>query len=937
MFKGYPVFIYYPYELAYLSALLKRELPGDQVKMVDGAWLRFTADDYIRFLKHEKPDWVVFEVDTVTYGETRKIADRIKSDLGTRVIMTGQYPTAFPEKVAADGYRYVCIGEFEATVLDVLRGNDPKSIEGLHPNSYRKVLDLDWLPDPEDEDIRRIDYSYSGGHRWTRYREIEVHPSRGCPYTCDFCVAGTVYYENINWRFRKPERIVNEIETLRRKYPQMEGCFFNEETHIIRKKNILEFCDALIASGNNDLHFEAMANHQRLDEEILEALKRAGYYKLRIGIESVDEATGQSIGLVKTRPDRLEKVLKIAAKLGIEMYGTFLFGASGSTREGDRKTIEFGRRVISKGLLTSWQASIAVPHPATPFYRKAVENDWLVTDSLDRFNGISDTVVSYPDYPREQILETVKEMGREFEAARSFDTVRRHKSVAQEKTAILKKDEAVVNRKLDALAPLFQSGENEKTLEAARAILKTFPQALTARHAIGSVYKRMGDLAAARREFEFIVATAFDYEDALQYAAGAHFHLGVIGLAENKIEEARRHLKNCMHLNPDHEEARRHYWMLTETGGRWLSLERALLAWKPEEKCHSAMMALFSLCAPLFRLWLRPPPAVAPARKRTPLEFKVLHEPASRGTPDVSVVIRACNEAELLAQTLDAVTEQKGIEKEIIVIDSQSTDATVDIARSFSARVVEIEKSGFNYAAALNLGVRLARGKYVVNLSAHAVPVDTRWLANLIQPLAEDPETAGVHGRELPMRNRCGVFEWKILADSFPDRRLEKKNDFFFSNANSAMRRETLVAYPFDESVGWAEDQLWADRVQKAGYKTVYQPGAAVFHSHNLTAKQNFERCLKYYQTLFATVYRDRAVEVRGAFRASLAARAVSLRRFLVERRLMRPLPAFFYAPFCEYVNYLGCEISCAARTAPEKISGIRENRVRQPQNQAVS
>ena len=936
MFQGYPVFIYYPYELAYLSSLLKRELPGDQVKMVDGTWLRFTADDYVRFLKHEKPDWVVFEVDTVTYGETRKIADRIKSDLGTRVIMTGQYPTAFPEKVAADGYRYVCIGEFEATVLDVLKGKEPKSIEGLHPNSYRKVLDMDWLPDPEDEDIRRIDYSYSGGHRWTRYREIEVHPSRGCPYTCDFCVAGTVYYENINWRFRKPERIIHEIETLRRKYPQMEGCFFNEETHIIQKKTILAFCDALIASGNNDLHFEAMANHQRLDEEILEALKRAGYYKLRIGIESVDEATGQSIGLVKTRPDRLEKVLKIAHKLGIEMYGTFLFGASGSTREGDRKTIEFGRRVISRGLLTSWQASIAVPHPATPFYRKAVENGWLVTDNLDRFNGISDTVVSYPDYPRQQILDTVKEMGREFEAAQSFDTVRRHKSVAQEKTALLKKDEAAVNRKLDALIPLFESGENAKTLEAAASILKTFPQALTARHVIGSVYKRMGNLAAARREFEFIIATAFDYEDALQYAAGAHFHLGAIGLAENKIEEARQHFKNCMHLNPDHEEARRHYWMLTETGGRRLGLERLLFFCKPEEKFHSAMMALFSLCAPLFRVWLRPR-AAKPARQGKPLEFETLHYTACRGTPDVSVVIRTYNEAALLAQTLDAVTQQEGIKKEIIVIDSQSTDATVDIARSFSARIVEIKKSAFNYAAALNLGVRLARGKYIVNLSAHAVPADTEWLKNLIQPLAEDPGTAGVHGRELPMENRCSGFEWKILTDSFPDCRIERENDFFFSNANSAMRRETLVDYPFDDSVGWAEDQLWADRMQKAGYKTVYQPSAAVYHSHNLTAKQNFRRCLKYHQTLFATVYRGRAAEVCDAFRASLAARAVSLRRFLVERQLMRPLPAFFYAPFCEYVNYLGCEISSRAGTVPKKVAGLGKSPVRQPQNQAVS
>tara|TARA_B100000686_G_scaffold306302_1_gene345605 strand:- start:2204 stop:3958 length:1755 start_codon:yes stop_codon:yes gene_type:complete len=562
MFQDYPVFIYYPYQLSYLSTLLKRELPNDKTLMVDGAWMRFTAEDYIEFIQLEKPDWVIFEVDTVTYGQTLKIANRIRQSIGCEVIFTGQYPTAFPERVVEDGYKWACIGEFEETVLDILKGKNPNTISGLHPNGYRKILDLDWLPDPEDEDIRRIDYSYSGGHRWTRYREIEIHPSRGCPYTCDFCVAGTVYYENINWRFRSPTRIVNEIENLRRKYPQMEGCFFNEETHIVRKKDILAFCDVLIESGNNDLHFEAMANHQRLDEEILVKLKKAGYYKLRVGIESVDESTGKSIGLVKTRPDKLEEILRIAKKLDIEMYGTFLFGASGSTREGDSKTIEFGRRMISDGLISSWQASIAVPHPATPFYKKAIENGWLLTNNFDQFNGISDTVVSYPNYSREQILKTIQVMGKTFEAAQPFETVRRHKSVAQEKTALLREQEEVLRCKLDSLTPAFKSGNYDWVLTEAQKILDEYPQALTAHHVMGSVYKRRGELDKAREKYQTVIDTAFDYEDALQYAANAHFHLGTISLSEEKLGEAFRHFKNCIHLNPNHRESWQSYWAL---------------------------------------------------------------------------------------------------------------------------------------------------------------------------------------------------------------------------------------------------------------------------------------------------------------------------------------------------------------------------------------
>ena len=74
MFQGYPVFIYYPYQLAYLSTLLKREFPDDYVKLIDGTYLRFTAEDYIEYLDLERPDWLIFEVDTVTYQESLRVA-----------------------------------------------------------------------------------------------------------------------------------------------------------------------------------------------------------------------------------------------------------------------------------------------------------------------------------------------------------------------------------------------------------------------------------------------------------------------------------------------------------------------------------------------------------------------------------------------------------------------------------------------------------------------------------------------------------------------------------------------------------------------------------------------------------------------------------------------------------------------------------------------
>ncbi len=898
MFTGYPVFIYYPYELAYLSTLLKRELPNDHIKMIDGAWMRFTAEDYKQYLDLEKPDWVIFEVDTVSYAETLKVARHARNNLGAEVIMTGQYPTAWPEKVVEDGFQYACVGEFEETVLDILKGKDPKSIEGLYPKSYRKVLDLDWLPDPEDEDIRRIDYSYSGGHRWTKYREIEVHPSRGCPYTCDFCVAGTVYYENINWRFRKTSRIVNEIETLRRKYPEMEGCFFNEETHIIRKKDILEFSDALISSGNNDLRYEAMANHQRLDEEILEAIKKAGYYKLRVGIESVDEDTGQSIGLVKTRSDELEKILKVAKKLGIEMYGTFLFGASGSTPEGDRKTIEFGKRVISKGLLSSWQASIAVPHPATDFYKKAVKNGWLVTDDLDRFNGISDTVVSYPNYSREQILETADTMRQAFEEAQPFETTTRPKSLAQEKTRMLKKDREISDGKLDQLTPLFQMEEYDQVVQGAESILDEFPQALTCYHVMGSVYKRRGDFIKAREQFQKIVQIAYDYEDALVYAAGAHFHLGTISLEEGNSEGALQHFKNCVHLNPNHQSAWDYYWKLRQVESGALGLE---------ERAYSSMFSLFNLASPLFQSWLKEKTQADKIHSITPLNYEIIQTSKKEISPKISIIIRTLNEEKFLEQTLTVISKQEETSWEVVLIDSGSKDQTIEIAKRFPITIVRISPESFHYAKALNLGAQLARGEIVVNLSAHAVPENERWLKALIEPL-NDPKIAGVHGSERPMEGWASLFERKILADTFGEHYLERAEDNFFSNANSAMRKSDLIRSPFDETIDWAEDRVWAGNMQCQGYKIAYQPKAAVFHSHNLSFQAQYNRSLKFYRVFFETLQRDCVLRKVDESGKSFVKKTVAFRRFLIDNDLSSKIFAYLYAPVFEYVNHLALE-----------------------------
>ena len=340
--------------------------------------------------------------------------------------------------------------------------------------------------------------------------------------------------------------------------------------------------------------------------------------------------------------------------------------------------------------------------------------------------------------------------------------------------------------------------------------------------------------------------------------------------------------------------------------GAMRALEQGTLSLllRPEERWHAAVIALLGVIRPAlgFTGDRVPRPAFPGA-----LEHTAIRGETPEGPVDVSVVIRSYNEEAHIGKTLEMVFAQTGFSGEVIVIDSESTDATREIALRRPVRLFSVRKSAFSYGAALNLGARLARGRIIVNLSAHAIPAHHTWLAALTAPLA-DKTVAGVYGRELPIDGWTGHFEAKILNDAFGPKPMRSSHNPFFSNANAAMPRTLALDAPFDEHVGWGEDGLWAHNMQRRGLAIAYRPDAAVYHSHNTSMFDNFTRCLKHHRTLFSTYLKGREREVCRAFYDKLPGRAAAFRRFLIEERGMTPLKAMLYAPYCEYVNWLGCD-----------------------------
>eukprot|EP00438_Fugacium_kawagutii_P011496 Skav204693 [mRNA] locus=scaffold7486:26142:27026:+ [translate_table: standard] len=200
---------------------------------------------------------------------------------------------------------------------------------------------------------------------------------------------------------------------------------------------------------------------------------------------------------------------------------------------------------------------------------------------------------------------------------------------------------------------------------------------------------------------------------------------------------------------------------------------------------------------------------------------------------EASIVIRTYNEARWLGKVLEACASQELAEGEfeVVIVDSGSTDATLEIARQGGARVTHINKSDFTFGRSLNVGCQFARGKFLVFISGHCIPIRADWLSNLIAPLQEK-EVALVYGRQQGLDGVTKFSEEQLFRKYFPNKSEIPQEGFFCNNANSAVPKWVWEKYKFDENVTGLEDMVLGKALVKDGYKLGYEANASVIHIH---------------------------------------------------------------------------------------------------------
>jgi rhamnosyltransferase len=217
----------------------------------------------------------------------------------------------------------------------------------------------------------------------------------------------------------------------------------------------------------------------------------------------------------------------------------------------------------------------------------------------------------------------------------------------------------------------------------------------------------------------------------------------------------------------------------------------------------------------------------------------------------ISIVIPVKDGGSDLRRCLDAIARQRVDEEvELVVVDSGSTDGSVELARGHGARVHEIPPHEFNHGATRNLGVSLARGETTVFTSQDAYAASDDWLARLTAPLREDERVVGVYGRQLAHEDAKPpeVFFLDFVYGPEPRTQRASRPDeltmetTLFSNANAAVRADAVREHPFVDDIIMSEDQEWACRMLLRGRVLRYEPRAAVRHSHPYTIGSAFKR-----------------------------------------------------------------------------------------------
>ena len=315
------------------------------------------------------------------------------------------------EVLKEESIDFVIRGEGEETLNELISGKEIAKISGLsykignkiiHNQSRPVVQDMDTLPIPAYHLLPIKKYFPAKGS-YKRLPAMGMMTSRGCPGRCTFCMGN---YLGDKIRVRSAEKIFEEILLLHNKYGIKEISFY-DDTFTTRKENVKKLCEKII-SEKLDISWSCFARVDFVDEDLLKIMKLAGCHQIMYGVESGDEEILKNIHK-KISFEKVEKIVKITKKLGIEVRAAFMFGNPGETIETMQKTIDYAIKLKPDVVIFN----ITTPYPGTEMFKWAKEKGILITENWNEYD-LSKPIMNLPTVKPEDVIKYYNKAYKDF-------------------------------------------------------------------------------------------------------------------------------------------------------------------------------------------------------------------------------------------------------------------------------------------------------------------------------------------------------------------------------------------------------------------------------------------------------------------------------------------------------------------------------------------
>ena len=212
---------------------------------------------------------------------------------------------------------------------------------------------------------------------------------------------------------------------------------------------------------------------------------------------------------------------------------------------------------------------------------------------------------------------------------------------------------------------------------------------------------------------------------------------------------------------------------------------------------------------------------------------------------NITVVIRVKNEERWIGYAIQSVLDHL-IKPEIVVVDNNSNDKTIDIVKFFAenpnlnneannySKIKIVNIANYSPGRALNLGVKSASKKYIMILSAHCILKKFNEV-NIIKDLEKN---SCVFGNQIPIWNGKKISK-RYLWSHFSNKKTknmysEMEKRYFLHNALAVYKKDTLKKFPFDENLTSKEDRYWANKIIKKKMNFIYDPELIAEHQYTI-------------------------------------------------------------------------------------------------------